>query len=575
MSIFGSGKCKICKNLIKYRMKKVSFVLILILIGLLTVPLVSIRGQYISHDQMSKKITSFGTQYPEICSVRSLLRTAGGNNLWLLTIGSGNRDDKPGIAIVGGVDGKYLFSRELAAGFAETILNNSSENEIKNLLNKITFYIFPDVNPDASAQFSAGLRYERSINSASVDEDRDFATDEDPCEDLNGDGLITLIRITDPAGSYTESQEDKRIMIQADISKGQTGSYMVYSEGTDNDKDGSFNEDGAGGVNFNNNFTYNYEEFGRYAGLYPLSEPESKAVADFLYDRFNIFAVFTFGPQDNLGQPMKSQERPSEMQNSSRNQAPDQRLMNGQRGRITSILKSDELINKLVSDKYHEITGLKGTPAEISEPGNFMEWAYYHYGRYSFGTPGWWLPVEKGKNSEAAFLQFADKAGIQNIFVPWTEIDHPDFPGKKTEVGGIRPFALINPPSDTISDLISAHYKFITAVAAMHPELEFLDIKVENTGNNIFRLSLKIHNKGVFASCTEIGDGNIWTKIMRLTAEPSKGQSIVSGLRVQRIQRLQGDESAEFSWLISGKGRVALTAGSPITGQVNISADLK
>ena len=45
------------------------------------------------------------------------------------------------------------------------------------------------------------------------------------------------------------------------------------------------------------------------AGLHPVSEPETKAVADFLFDRFNIYAVFTFGPQDNLGQPLKSSER--------------------------------------------------------------------------------------------------------------------------------------------------------------------------------------------------------------------------------------------------------------------------
>ena len=37
--------------------------------------------------------------------------------------------------------------------------------------------------------------------------------------------------------------------------------------------------------------------------LHPVSEPETKAVADFLFDQFNIYAVFTFGPQDNLGQP--------------------------------------------------------------------------------------------------------------------------------------------------------------------------------------------------------------------------------------------------------------------------------
>ena len=122
--------------------------------------------------------------------------------------------------------------------------------------------------------------------------------------------------------------------------------------------------------------------------------------------------------------------------------------------------------------------------------------------------------------------------------------------------------ALINPPSDTLGDLISSHYKFITAIASMHPELEFIDLKIESAGENIFRLSLKVHNKGVFATNTEIGEPNIWTRVMRLTLELSKDQTILSGLKVQRITRLQGDESAEFSWLISGKGLSVITAGA-------------
>jgi hypothetical protein len=556
-------------------MKTHSGILILAVIGMFMTSVISAQGQYQDNNQIAQKIDALGKQYPELCSVRSLVKTAGGKDIWLVTIGTGDKDSKPGVAIVGGVDGKYLLGRELALGVAERILKSSTDNDARELLNKITFYIIPDVSPDASAQFFSELKYERSINSRTTDDDRDFVFDEDPCEDLNKDGFITLIRIQDPAGNYIESDEDKRIMVIADISKGQTGNYLVYSEGTDNDKDGRFNEDGAGGVNFNRNLTYNYEEFGLNAGLYPVSEPETRAVADFLYDRFNIYMVFAFGPQDNLGQPMKTQDRPATTQGQGQNQAPEQGMMRRERGKITSILKTDELINKLVSDKYHEITGAKGAPAVISEPGNFMEWAYFHYGRYSFSTPGWWFAVEKGKSTEAAFLKFAEKNKLKDVFIPWTEIVHPDFPGKKAEVGGIKPFALINPPADTIANLISSHYKFITAISSMHPELEFLDIKIENAGENIFRLTLKVHNKGVFATSAEIGEPNIWTRIMRLALEPSKGQTILSGLKVQRIQRLQGDESAEFSWLISGKGRVGITAGSANVGQVTTSFELK
>jgi len=506
---------------------------------------------------MSQKIDALSKAYPALCTVKSLVKTAGGKDIWVLTIGTGDKDNKPAIAVTGGADGNHLLGKELALGVASSLLKESSTPEIKALLDKITFYIFPDVNPDASEQFFSALKYERTVNARSTDDDKDFTFDEDPYEDLNKDGYITLIRIKDPAGRYVESDEDKRIMIEADLSKGETGGYLLFTEGVDNDKDEKFNEDGPGGVNFNRNFTYNYQEFGISAGLYPVSEPETKAVADFLFSKFNVYAVFTFGLQDNLGQPYKSSDRP-----------------NADR-RITSIMKSDEVINKLVSDKYHEITGAKGAPLSGTAPGNFMDWAYYHYGRYSFGTPAWWFPAEKGKNQEAAYLKFAEKNKIKDTFIPWTEISHPDFPGKKAEIGGIKPFALLNPPADTLDALISKNYKFLAAIAAMHPELEFLDIKSENAGDNIFRITLNVHNKGIFSTCAEVGNINTFTRIMRISLDPAKGQTILSGEKVQRINRLEGDSSAEFSWLITGKGLVKVTAGALNTGTITSSIELK
>ena len=533
---------------------KFSILSIVLCIGCLQL---SAQTRYSNFRTMSQKIDALCREYSSTCASRSIVRTAGGKDILVLTIGTGDKDNKPGIAIVGGVEGSHVLGKELASGFASSILKESSIPEIKALLDKITFYVFPDVSPDATEQFFSDVKYERSINARSTDDDRDFIFDEDPYEDLNKDGNITIIRIKDPSGKYIEYDEDKRIMVEADLSKGQTGSYLLISEGIDNDKDGSFNEDGPGGVNFNRNFTFNYEEFGLNAGLHPVSEPETKAVADFLFDRFNIYAVFSFGPQDNLGQPLKSSDRPNADK------------------RITSIMKSDEIINKLVSDKYHEITGAKGAPSIKPAPGNFMDWAYYHYGRYSFSTPAWWFPVEKGKNAEAEFLKFAAKNKINDVFVPWTEFKHPDFPGKKAEIGGMKPFVMINPPADTLDALIGKNYKFITAIALMHPELEFLDIKTENAGENIYRITLKVHNKGIFSTCAEIGDFNMWTRIMRISVEPGKGQSLISGDKVQRIKRLEGDQSVEFSWLINGKGSLKMTAGALNTGTIMSTIELQ
>ncbi|MCU0363602.1 MAG: M14 family metallopeptidase [Bacteroidales bacterium] len=548
------------------------FILPLILILLTTRALP--QAPYGDYKAFSARIESLQGKYPGLCAVSVLTKTSGGKNVYAIAIGPGNRDNKPAIAILGGVEGQYIAGRELALGIAERLLEEAGNAETKALLAKITFYVLPDMSPDASEQFFSSLKYERTLNARATDDDRDFRTDEDPYEDLNNDGFITLVRISDPTGNYIESDEDKRVMVPADLSKGETGKYRIITEGIDNDRDEEFNEDGPGGVIFNRNFTYNFEEYGLNSGIHAVSEPETKAVADFLYDHFNIYMTMAFGPQDNLGQPMKAQERQSPAQSTGQAGSRGMGMQTGDR-RLSSITKSDETINKLLSDRYHEITGVKGAPPSKSVPGNFMEWSYFHYGRYSFSTPAWWIQSEKIKNSEAAFLKYAERKELKDVFVEWTEIKHPDFPDKKAETGGLKPFAMIVPPADTLSYLVEANYKFIAAAAKMHPELEFTDLKVENAGENLFRITLKVHNKGVFATCAESGNNNMWTRIMRISLDLQSGQKLISGQKVQRIRRLEGNDSEEFSWLLSGKGSATINAGALNTGTISTSINLK
>jgi hypothetical protein len=109
----------------------------------------------------------------------------------------------------------------------------------------------------------------------------------------------------------------------------------------------------------------------------------------------------------------------------------------------------------------------------------------------------------------------------------------------------------------------------------MHPELELIDINVESKGDEIYRVSLKVHNKGIFATCTEAGDMNLFTRRMRISLETAEKQKFMSGDKVQRIQRLEGGKTAEFSWLIMGKGTIKIKAGAVNTGFVSTAVELK
>ena len=162
----------------------------------------------------------------------------------MLTIGNGNTETKPAIAVIGGVEGNHLLGTELAIGFAEKLLQGSNTDSIKNLLAKTTFYVFPNMSPDAMEQYFAPLKYERLGNAVETDDDRDGKLNEDGYDDLDKNGKITWMRIESPVGNYRINPEEPRSLVKADIAKGEKGKYLLMREGIDNDKDGNFNEDG-------------------------------------------------------------------------------------------------------------------------------------------------------------------------------------------------------------------------------------------------------------------------------------------------------------------------------------------
>src|SRR5690606_3463016 len=69
--------------------------------------------------------------------------------------------------------------------------------------------------------------------------------------------------------------------------------YTVMREGIDEDGDGRINEDGIGGLDMNRNFPRNWEREHQQpgAGDYPLSEPETRAVVEFINAHRNITAI--------------------------------------------------------------------------------------------------------------------------------------------------------------------------------------------------------------------------------------------------------------------------------------------
>lgn len=525
---------------------------------------------YSNHAQLTQRLKTLESSNSSLVKLQSLAKTSGGKDVWVLEIGAGDRSSHPAVAVVGGVEGSLLVSQELAIGFAEKLLANAQKDSIKSLLNTTTFYVFPNVSPDASEQYFAKVKYERSGNANPADDDRDGKLNEDAFEDLNNDGVITMIRVEDPTGRWIPHPADPRVMIMANAEKGEQGKYILITEGTDNDKDGRFNEDGEGGVHFNKSLTFDPPYFAPGAGEHPVSEPENRAVLDYLFEHFNVFTVITLGPANNLSEPWKFERS----KNSGRTPM--------------GIMEPDARFNKLANDLYKKYVKLKDAPAASPQKGDFVQWAYFHYGRQSYSTPGWWSPkfeipkdsvsakkykANDDKNTDVDLLRWAEKENA-DVFVNWQKVNHPDYPGKNAEVGGFRPFARTNPPYKMVDKLAEDHTKFIVTLASKKPEASLVNLKTEALENGVTRITVTLQNKGSFAAIADIGKNNNFTKLVRVNVTLAKDQALISGNKVNTLPNLDAGESKEISWLVKGKGKFTIEAGAPQMGVAKLDVNL-
>ena len=519
----------------------------------------------------------------KLATLESLGTTKGGRDVFLLTIGAGKPDEKPALLIVGNVHPPHLLGSELATRIARRIVDDASKDaDARKMLDRVTIYVIPRPAPDASEAFFQKPLAERSVNRRAIDDDSDGQIDEDGPDDLNGDGLITRIRVEDTTGPYIQHPDDDRVLIEADAEKHEAGRWALYVEGRDNDQDEKFNEDPPGGVDFNRNFTFGYPYFGAGAGPHQVSEVETRAVADFAFSHPNIAAVLTFSPEDNLIKVAKADK-------------------SAEKEKIKTTLLSDDVPTvELVAEKYREIMDAEDAPKSPDGEGSFTDWAYFHYGRWSLACRGWWIPetkegeadgeTEKDENEdeeedeneekdedkdergadELNALAWFDRQGISG-FVDWQPIEHPDFPDRKVEVGGFKPFLQTNPPADQLKPLAEKHCCFVREVVEMFPRLEIAELKAEPLGPGVWRVTAAVVNRGRLPSMSQMGHTSRQLQGLQMQITLPHGASLVTGYPRVNVSTLAPDGGRqEKSWLVtapSGKpASVRVRVWSPSAG---------
>jgi hypothetical protein len=532
----------------------------------------------------------------ELVSLSSLGKTLGGRDIYVVRIaGAATASaapagplaprEKPALLIVGSAFAPQLHGSELAVRMAQQLVAKANEPAVKQLLESYVLYFIPRPNPDATEAMFVKPFHERGGNARSTDDDRDFEFDEDPFEDLNGDGWITMMRVEDPSGKWLPHPADNRVMIEANPDKNERGQYLLFTEGRDNDGDEKWNEDGPGGVDFNRNFTFRYKFFSPGAGPHQVSEIETRGIADFAFDNPQIAAVFSFTPEDNLLTPWKPGNDGDKIK--------------------TSVLSADAKRLNYVAELYRTIHGGKDWPTSPQGEGSFAEWAYFHFGRWSLGARGWWIPKTEAPKAEAAqpaaetaaatstetgekpadeapteskpapvaddprgaedlnALRYFASKGIDG-FVPWTPFEHPDFPGKKVEVGGFKPLLRLNPPAAELDGLADKHLQFLLQLTPLMPQLEIDTPKVEALGEKLYRVTVKVRNTGYLPTMAEMGKISKLLNVLQVKIDVPPGAKLITGSPRVKLDPLAGNGGeTETTWLLDANQMDAVEGDAP------------
>jgi Zinc carboxypeptidase len=328
-----------------------------------------------------KRLMELAASQSQVVELSSIGSSRGGRPLHLVRLGERGAEgaaDRPTLVIVAGINPMHRVGVDTAVGVAEKLAA-----EHKDLLKSVNFAILPCLNPDTFAWHldKGHPKTDWSRTMVPLDTDRDSRINEDPAEDLNGDGVISMMRIKDPKpgsglkAEYCVDPENTKLLKKPDAGKSERAEYALLVEGIDNDGDGKFNEDGVGGsgggVDLDMNFPARWpEQWTDGAGRFAPCEPESRALVEWMLKQENVAAVLVFGPADtlvNIPQAGKFDQT---------GQVP------------LGIEEGDKAMYEMVSELFKEATNQTGAPtAEMA--GSFWTWAYAQYGVPTFETPVW------------------------------------------------------------------------------------------------------------------------------------------------------------------------------------------
>jgi len=527
--------------------------------------------RYHRYEAITQELTRLHRAYPAFTSLSSIGRSWEKRPIWMLTIRNpltGNDADKAAIYVDGNMHGNEIQGTEVALYLARQLLEGYPRSAyIRRLVNERVFYIAPCVNPDGREAFfrDPNTPHSSRSNRRPRDDDRDGRLDEDGYEDLDGDGEVLQMRVRDPLGRW-KTGADPREMLRC--KPDEIGQYrMLGWEGIDNDGDGRINEDPVGGIDLNRNFPSNWkpEHIQRGAGDYPLSEPETRAVAEFILGHRNIAAIQSF---HNAGDMIL---RPPSSQDDRGIPRSDIRLYDalGRRGERS-------LPGYRYLQTFKDLYACYGT---------LVDWGYMRYGVFTFTNELWSFPSDYNKDgrvSTAERLRWNDEMLEGRAFRKWKRFRHPQL--GDIELGGWVQMAPRIPPGWMLKDVCHRNARFVLYHADMMPQVTITDLRVFRVGEgDLYRVEAVVENRGRMPTATArarqtkvslddriVIEGEA-AKVLALSLQgPAPAKPIpVESKRPWRVKlgNLPSQGRQRVVWLVRGRGPVMVTLTSQKGGR--------
>ncbi len=459
-------------------------------------------NEYYKYDKLTKLLKEYAEKYPQFFKLSSICTTAKGREVWVCEITDFSHktpEQKPAYYVDANHHAGEVTGSMAAIHLIVTLLDKSHKQKYADLLKDTVFYIIPRISPDGAEAYLSSPNKLRSV-------DRPYPLEKPQdglhIADVDGDGVIRMMRVKSPLGYWKEHKDDARVMVKRSPSDFGGEYYNVYPEGIIENFDG-INVNPAlhkWGLDFNRNYPFGWFPENRQpgAGDYPLSNPENKAIADFVLSHKNICSAVSYHTTGGvyIYPPGTMPEK-----NADKRDMQMYREIGAMATEETGF-KCLNIFDAFLTDTVNYSSGAfddwmymtQGIPTYTAELWNLQERAGVE-NIYPRTKP---MTDEERANSYYLCCKWIDKNVKNAEYEPikaWTKFDHPQL--GEVEIGGLDfKYNWQNCPADYLHEEVKKNTAFCLRMAMTVPKLSIDSLTAQKVAEGVYKLSASVTNYG-------------------------------------------------------------------------------